>query len=60
MKKRFLLGLVLLCSMLLAGCTGAVFNKQKNCEYHYLLHPAVSISKLIGGCGPIETLPGTN
>ncbi|EEL2207807.1 DUF4223 domain-containing protein, partial [Salmonella enterica] len=23
----------------------------KNCDYDYLLHPAVSISKIIGGCG---------
>ncbi|EFO2727445.1 DUF4223 family protein, partial [Shigella flexneri] len=24
----------------------------KNCSYDYLLHPAISISKIIGGCGP--------
>ncbi|EEW6323718.1 DUF4223 family protein, partial [Escherichia coli] len=23
-----------------------------NCSYDYLLHPAISISKIIGGCGP--------
>ncbi|EAR8786523.1 DUF4223 domain-containing protein, partial [Salmonella enterica] len=22
------------------------------CSYDYLLHPAISISKIIGGCGP--------
>jgi hypothetical protein len=53
MKKVILIALVLLVS----GCTGAVFNKPKNCEYHYLLHPAISISKIIGGCGAIDTLP---
>ncbi|EKJ9451854.1 DUF4223 family protein, partial [Salmonella enterica] len=25
--------------------------KQKDCDYDYLFHPAVSISKIIGGCG---------
>ncbi|ENO9643966.1 DUF4223 family protein, partial [Escherichia coli] len=24
------------------------------CEYDYLLHPAISVSKIIGGCGPVE------
>ncbi|EIQ79539.1 hypothetical protein SF123566_9133 [Shigella flexneri 1235-66] len=29
------------------------YRKQKNnCSYDYLLHPAISISKIIGGCGP--------
>ncbi|HHN9153073.1 TPA: YhfL family protein [Escherichia coli] len=35
----------------LSGCTGSVYNKEKNCEYDYLLHPAISVSKIIGGCG---------
>lgn len=35
----------------LSGCTGSVYNKEKNCDYDYLLHPAISISKIIGGCG---------
>ncbi|CAM3764596.1 MULTISPECIES: YhfL family protein [Rahnella] len=38
----------------LSGCTGSVYNKEKNCDYTYLLHPAISISKMIGGCGPAE------
>ncbi len=30
-----------------------VISKTKNnCSYDYLLHPAISISKIIGGCGP--------
>ncbi|EPB2700664.1 DUF4223 family protein [Escherichia coli] len=37
--------------ILLPGCTGSVYNKDKNCDYDYLLHPAISISKIIGGCG---------
>lgn len=36
----------------LTACTGHVENKKNNCTYDYLLHPAISISKLIGGCGP--------
>ena len=24
-------------------------NRDKNCSYDYLLHPAISISKIIGG-----------
>jgi hypothetical protein len=42
---------------LLSGCTGQVYNQPKNCSYDYLFHPSVSISKVIGGCGPIDTLP---
>jgi len=42
---------------LLSGCTGQVYNQQKNCSYDYLFHPSVSISKVIGGCGPIDKLP---
>ncbi|ORM69034.1 YhfL family protein [Pantoea rwandensis] len=37
----------------LSGCTGSVYNKEKNCDYDYLLHPAISVSKMIGGCGPV-------
>jgi len=29
-----------------------VQNTKNNCSYDYLLHPAISISKIIGGCGP--------
>jgi hypothetical protein len=42
---------------LLSGCTGQVYNQPKNCTYDYLFHPSVSISKIIGGCGPIDKLP---
>lgn len=28
----------------LSGCTGSIYNKEKNCDYDYLLHPAVSLS----------------
>ena len=41
---------------LLSGCTGQVYNQQKNCSYDYLFTPTVSISKMIGGCGPIDTI----
>ncbi|EKM0666514.1 YhfL family protein [Cronobacter turicensis] len=36
----------------LTACTGHIENKNKTCSYDYLLHPAISISKIIGGCGP--------
>lgn len=38
----------------LSGCTGSVYNKEKNCSYDYLLTPGISISKMIGGCGPTD------
>ena len=36
----------------LTACTGHVQNTKHTCSYDYLLHPAISISKIIGGCGP--------
>ncbi|EMU1129191.1 TPA: YhfL family protein [Citrobacter koseri] len=36
----------------LTACTGHIENKKNDCSYDYLLHPAISISKIIGGCGP--------
>lgn len=36
----------------LTACTGNIENKKNNCSYDYLLHTAISISKIIGGCGP--------
>lgn len=38
----------------LSGCTGSVYNKEKTCTYDYLLVPAISISKMIGSCGPTD------
>lgn len=50
MKK--VMGLSLLAVMfMVSGCTGSVYNKDKDCDYDYLLHPAISISKIIEGCG---------
>jgi len=36
----------------LTACTGHIENKKNNCTYDYLLHPSISISRMIGGCGP--------
>ncbi|MCX8983263.1 YhfL family protein [Citrobacter portucalensis] len=36
----------------LTACTGHIENTKNNCSYDYFLHPAISISKIIGGCGP--------
>jgi len=46
--------LTLACSFILSltACTGSIQNKDKTCSYDYLLHPSISISKAIGGCGP--------
>ncbi|MCF1486437.1 YhfL family protein [Pseudomonas sp. AA27] len=41
---------------LLSGCAGQVYNEAKNCSYNYLLHPALSVSKVVGGCGPVGKL----
>ncbi|MDI4746027.1 DUF4223 family protein, partial [Salmonella enterica subsp. enterica serovar Kentucky] len=30
----------------LTACTGHIENKKNNCSYDYLLHPAISISKI--------------
>ena len=37
---------------MLTACTGHIENRNKTCSYDNLLHPAISISKMIGGCGP--------
>ena len=51
--KQTLKAAALLAALLsLTACTGNVQNKNKSCSYDYLLHPAISISKIIGGCGP--------
>ncbi|WLG33556.1 DUF4223 family protein [Pseudomonas simiae] len=55
--KAFLAAAVISSVVLISGCTGQVYNQQKNCSYDYLFTPSVSISKIIGGCGPIDKLP---
>lgn len=50
MKKIVMFSLVAVGISVLSGCTGSVYNKEKNCTYDYLLHPAISISKIIDGC----------
>ena len=54
MKNLLKIGSVAVILALLSGCSGSVYNKEKNCEYDYLLHPAISVSKIISGCGPVE------
>jgi hypothetical protein len=54
MSKVIKLSLLAIAISVISGCTGSVYNKQKNCDYDYLLHPAISISKIIGGCGPVD------
>ncbi|MEQ4529815.1 MAG: YhfL family protein [Mixta sp.] len=53
MKKTMKFAILAAVLATLTGCTGSVYNKEKNCDYDYLLHPAISISKIIGGCGPV-------
>ncbi|MCZ4216762.1 DUF4223 family protein, partial [Escherichia coli] len=31
---------------------GHIENLDKKCPFDYLLAPAISISKIMGGCGP--------
>lgn len=54
MSKVIKFSLLAVAISVISGCTGSVYNKQKNCDYDYLLHPAISISKIIGGCGPVD------
>lgn len=51
MKSILKISTIAVALALLSGCTGSVYNKEKNCDYDYLLHPVISISKIIGGCG---------
>lgn len=51
MKNFVKIALIASVITVMTGCTGSVYNKEKDCNYDYLLHPAVSISKIIGGCG---------
>jgi hypothetical protein len=55
--KASLAAVVISSVVLISGCTGQVYNQEKNCSYDYLFTPTVSISKIIGGCGPIDKLP---
>ena len=40
--------LALFAVMTLAACTGSY--KSGNCEYHFLFHKDISISKIVGSC----------
>ena len=53
MKRAIKVAILAAVVATLTGCTGSVYNKEKNCDYDYLLHPAISVSKIIGGCGPV-------
>lgn len=52
MKKIIKITALIAAVTTLSACTGHVQNKANNCSYDYLLHPAISISKIVGGCGP--------
>ena len=36
--------------ILLAGCSGTTYNKDRTCATDYLLVPALSIPAMIGAC----------
>lgn len=36
--------------VVLSGCTGTVYNKDKTCTTDYLLHPVISVPALIDAC----------
>jgi hypothetical protein len=52
MKSLVKITMLLAVVATLSACTGRIENRDKTCSYDYLLHPAISISKVIGGCGP--------
>lgn len=54
MKKAVKVFALLAVVSTLTACSGSIQNKEKDCSYDYLLHPAISISKVIGGCGDTE------
>ncbi|NBW41590.1 DUF4223 domain-containing protein [bacterium] len=58
--RTLMIAALVLCGLGISVCTGTVYNKSRNCSYDYLLHPAVSASKIIGGCGVIDLLPPTS
>ena len=53
MNKFIKMALVGAALATLTACTGHIESRDKTCSYDYLLHPAISISKMIGGCGPV-------
>lgn len=52
MNRMMKLAVLAVALSTLTACSGHVENKKKDCSYEYLLHPAISISRIIGGCGP--------
>lgn len=50
MSKLIKLSFVVTFLFLVTGCTGTIYNKNKDCSYDYFLHPSISLSKAIGGC----------
>lgn len=52
MKTLFKIMILSLTIPTLSGCAGYVMNTEKNCSYEFLLHPSISISRLVDGCGP--------
>lgn len=43
----------------LTACTGHIENRDKNCSYDYLLHPAISISKSLAVAVRLHSKPLT-
>ena len=56
MKNMLKAAAVVLALSTLTACTGTIQNRNKTCSYDYLLHPAISISKIIGGCGDVASV----
>ncbi|MGO1237820.1 MAG: YhfL family protein [Hafnia alvei] len=55
MNKLIKIAIVAAVLSTLTACSGHIDNKAKNCSYDYLFHPAISISKMIGGCGDVDS-----
>lgn len=57
MNKLIKIAIIAAVLSTLTACSGHIDNKAKNCSYDYWFTPALSISKMIGGCGPVEKQP---
>lgn len=52
MKAKLILAATAL--VILSGCTGTTYNKEKDCSEDYVIHPAISIPSVIGACDSVN------
>ncbi|MGJ8515459.1 DUF4223 family protein [Carnimonas bestiolae] len=55
MKKGILSACALVAmAFSLSGCTGSVKASQPGCTYQYVFVPALSVSRWMNQCGPVQ------